>query len=121
VILIFLALAAWMFAQAPTPIAGRITDSKGVPIPAATVRALSAGRETPAEVLTDLDKTFAFQDLPAGIYQVTIERVGFQKGSKDAVDTSSAEARDLTIKIESLPRPAHTSSSKGSRLIGASL
>jgi hypothetical protein len=92
-------------AQEPGSIAGKVTDVKGLPIPGATVRASAAEPGKPVEILTDLDGSFVFQDLPAGVYQLTVEIVGFVKATRDAVATAEDSSRNLTIKLEGLPRP----------------
>lgn len=96
---------AWALAQEPASVGGKVTDAKGLPIPGATVR-LSAGEQSkPIETLTDLDGLFVFQEVPAGVYQLTVEIVGFLKASKDAVASAEDSSRNLTIKMEGLPRP----------------
>jgi hypothetical protein len=85
-------------------IAGKVEDSKGVPIPGASVR-VSSGPNNQAETLADLNGTFQLTGLPAGIYQLTIEIVGFLEATKDAVDASADSSRNLTIQLEPLPRP----------------
>ncbi len=97
--------ASCIAAQEQTSISGKVSDSKDVPIPAASVRVLS-GTDTLAETLTDLDGTFQFEQLPAGIYQLSIEITGFIKATKDAVDVSADEGRNLSIHLTPLPRPA---------------
>ena len=90
--------------QQQISISGQVTDSKAVPIPAASVRVFS-GSEILAETLTDLDGVFRFVDLPDGIYQISIEIVGFLKAAEDSVDISSNSSRNLAIQLTPLPRP----------------
>ncbi len=99
------------FLDASTPavqeqifISGQVTDSKAVPIPAASVR-LFSGPEMRAETLTDLDGVFRFEDLPAEIYRLNIEIVGFLKTGVDSVDISADSSRNLSIQLAPLPRP----------------
>jgi trimeric autotransporter adhesin len=100
-----LTLGVPVFAQEPASIGGKVTDAKGLPIPGATVRLSTGEQAKPVETLTDLDGSFTFQDLPAGVYQLTVEIVGFLKATKDAVATAEDSSRNLAIKLESLPRP----------------
>ena len=92
-------------AQDPVSLSGTVTDSNGVPIPAASVRVYS-GSDLLAETLTDLDGLFQFEELPAGLYQLRVEIVGFVKATRDALDVSADADRNLAIQLEPLPRPA---------------
>jgi len=98
-------LGVLAFAQEPVSIGGKVTDAKGLSIPGATVRVSTGEQSKPVETLTDLDGSFTFQGLPAGVYQLTVEIAGFLKATKDTVATSADASRNLTIKLESLPRP----------------
>jgi hypothetical protein len=99
--------------QPQAAIAGRVEDSKGVPIPGASARIVSdAGKID--EALTDLDGSFQFERLPAGLYRLTIEIVGFIKTSKDSIDATADASRSLIIQLAPLPRPP--SSQKPSRI-----
>jgi trimeric autotransporter adhesin len=91
-------------AQEPTSIAGKVTDSKGVPIPAAEI-SVSAASSKMADILTELDGSFKIEGLPAGLYQLTVEIVGFQKSVKDGIDSSAESSRNVALRLEPLPRP----------------
>ncbi len=91
-------------AQVQTSIIGKVADSKGVPIPAAGV-VISTPSGKLAETLTELDGSFKVEGLPAGVYQLTVDMVGFQKAVKDGIDSSAETSRNLTVQLESLPRP----------------
>lgn len=101
-----LLLAAFAYAQEPVSIAGKVADAKGVPIPGALVRLLAPDQKQAAETLTDEDGTFAFRGLAAGVYQLVAEMPGFQKATRNAVDTAVETSRNLTIQMPSPPRPA---------------
>jgi hypothetical protein len=94
---------AW--AQDHSSVAGKVTDSKGVPIPGATV-SLSTDAGKLGELLTDLDGRFRFAEVQPGAYQLTVEIIGFVKNSKDRVDPTEDSNRELTIQLEPTPRPA---------------
>jgi hypothetical protein len=94
-----------ILAQDRAYVAGKVTDSKGVPIPGAAVCiATNAGKL--GESLTDWNGDFRFEGLRSGIYQLTIETVGFVKSSKDVVDTSADSSGNLIIQLAPAPRPA---------------
>ncbi len=97
-----------IFAQDSAFIAGKVTDAKGVPIPGAVVRAAAGEQSRPAEILTDLDGSFLLEALPAGIYRLTVEIVGFQKATKDGVRASADPNQKLEMRLESLPRPSQS-------------
>jgi hypothetical protein len=100
----FLLICGIAAAQDQASISGKVTDSKGVPIPGAGITVSNASGKV-AEVLTDLDGSFKIDEIPAGEYQLSIEIVGFQKSSKEGVDTQAESSRALTIQLAALPRP----------------
>jgi hypothetical protein len=105
------------FAQESRTIAGKVTDGKGVPIPAATVR-LYSGELAQAEVLTNEDGSFSFPGLTEGVYKVAVEMLGFQKATQDAVDAAADSSRSLTIQLQSPPRPARPPQPAAARTTG---
>jgi trimeric autotransporter adhesin len=95
---------ALVWAQDRDIIAGKVTDSNGVPIPGATV-SISTDAAKLGDLLTDWDGRFRFADVQPGAYQLTVEIVGFVKNSKDSVDPSKDPNLELTIQLEPTPRP----------------
>ena len=91
-------------AQDQTSISGKVADSKGVPVPGAGVSVSTASGKV-TESLTELDGSFKFDGLPAGVYRLTVEIVGFLKSVKDGLDTSADSSRSLAVRLEPLPRP----------------
>jgi hypothetical protein len=86
-------------------IAGKVTDSKGVPIPGASVSISTASNKI-AESLTDLEGSFRFDDIPPDASQIAVEIVGFSKSSKEMTGISAESLKSLAIQLSSLPRPA---------------
>ena len=103
-ILILLLNCSVVFAQDQTVISGRVTDAKGVPIPAAGV-SVSTSSGNVAEALTGLDRSFKFEGIPEGVYRLTVEIVGFLKNVNEAIDASADANRNLVIRMDPLPRP----------------
>jgi hypothetical protein len=95
----------FVFAQEPPAIAGTVTDSKGTPIPGASV-CISAGANKLAEQMTDIDGSFKFENVQPAAYTLTAEIVGFVKFSKETVEVLADSSPKLVIHLESLPRPA---------------
>ena len=96
--------SALVSGQERSQIAGTVTDSKGIPIPGASVCIL-AGASKLAEQLTDLDGTFSFDDIQPGAYQLTTEIVGFLKYTKESIEITAESSPRLTIHLEPIPRP----------------
>jgi trimeric autotransporter adhesin len=99
-----LSLVGLALAQGSVSVGGRVSDLKGVPIPAATVR-LFLGDQIKAETLTDEEGSFAFQNQAPGIYKINIEMPGFVKAVKEGVDTEQETSRSLTFGLQSTPPP----------------
>jgi hypothetical protein len=97
--------STFVLAQERPYIAGTVTDSKGVPIPGASVCILEGSNKL-AEQLTDLDGNFRFEGVQPGAYQLTTEIVGFVKYSMEAVDVLADSSPKLAIHLEPIPRPA---------------
>jgi trimeric autotransporter adhesin len=102
---ICLLCGSMIFAQDPTSISGKVVDSNGAPIPGASVRIAKGEDSKLAETLTDMDGAFSIETLPAGIYRVTVETVGFNAVTQDALDTSSETSKKLVFQMKSPPRP----------------
>ncbi len=100
----FLICASVALSQESLFIAGKVLDSRGSPIPGASVRLLLTDG-APAEVLTSLDGSFRFEPLQMGAYQLIVEIAGFKKATKEAIDVSAESSRNILIQLESLPRP----------------
>ena len=103
-ILTFILVCGFLSAQDQTSISGKVADAKGVPIPGAGISVSNASGKV-AETLTELDGSFKFEGLPAGVYQLTVEIVGFVKSVNDAVDTASTSSRSLAVQLAPVPRP----------------
>ncbi len=102
--LIFLLICSLLSAQDQPSISGKVADAKGVPIPGADVSISNASGKV-AETLTELDGSFKFDGLPAGVYQLTIEIVGFIKKVNEALDTAADTSRSLAVQLAPVPRP----------------
>ncbi|PYV11634.1 MAG: hypothetical protein DMG07_18735, partial [Acidobacteria bacterium] len=73
-------------AQDLSPISGKVVDGKGVPIPGATVRLFAGETGPPIELLTEIDGSFTFANLPAASYRLVVEMTGFQAATVEGVN-----------------------------------
>jgi trimeric autotransporter adhesin len=96
--------ATLVIAQEAGSIVGKVADSKGVSIPGAGIRIYS-GENALAETLSDLDGSFHFDGFPAGVYKLSVEIVGFNKLSRDEIDSTAESSKSLNLQMVSLPRP----------------
>ena len=101
---IFVLGCGLMWAQKQPSISGKVTDAKGVPIPGASVSISNASGNV-AETLTELDGSFKFEELQEGIYQLTIEIVGFVKSVNDSVKIAANPSRSMAFQLIPMPRP----------------
>ena len=99
-----LALTCGSWAQDLLEIRGRVSDPKGVPVPAATVRLSSSSHGIQQETLTESDGTFAFTNLPPGTYSLTVEMAGFPKLVRDGIDPSADSSRRLALTLVNPPK-----------------
>jgi trimeric autotransporter adhesin len=98
-------------AQETASVGGKITDSKSVPIPGATARLTAGDQGKTLEILAKVDGSFLFQGLTPGVYRLEVEMTGFQKATREGIETASEESRNLTIVLQPLrkstsPAPA---------------
>jgi len=100
------------YTQNLSSVSGTVTDSKGVPIPAASI-CLMVGTEKLAEQLTGLDGSFDFDGLQPGTYQLTAEIVGFLKYEKGAVEVLVDSNPKLMILLAPIPRSVSSVASAG--------
>lgn len=89
-------------AQETISISGKITDSKSVPIPGATVRLITGDQGKTLEILAKVDGSFLFQGLSPGVYRLEAEMTGFQQATREGIETASEESRNLAIVLQPL-------------------
>src|SRR5262249_37007183 len=68
---------------------GTVTDPSGGSVPNATVKATETATSIDHTTTTTSDGTFAFQDIPLGLYKVTVTASGFPPYAVDKVDVSA--------------------------------
>ena len=86
--------AATLYAQTGN-IAGTITDATGAGVPGATVNATNAATAAVRRATTDNSGTYSIPNLPAGHYDVTVDKTGFSELRFQNVDLTVAQ--NLTL------------------------
>jgi len=96
-----LALSLNCFGQSnQAAISGVVTDPQGGVIPQATVSAtdIATGVQTPA--VTNSAGYFRLQNLNIGVYNLTVDHVGFRKYIREGVTLTTGQELGLDVKLE---------------------
>jgi hypothetical protein len=99
---VLLVLAAAVGVNAQTfrgAINGTVTDPSGGVVPNATVKATETATGIDHTTTTTTDGQFAFQDIPLGIYKVTVAASGFPPYAVDKVEVIAGTIYTLNIKL----------------------
>src|SRR5438445_3274902 len=95
-----LALAAATNAQTfRGAINGTVTDPSGAVVPNAQVKATETATGIDHNTVTTGDGQFAFQDIPLGMYKVSVTATGFAPYTVDKVEVSAGTIYTLPIKL----------------------
>src|SRR6202045_352588 len=78
---------------------GTVTDPSGSSVPNAQVKATETATGIDHTTVTTSDGAFAFQDIPLGIYKVTVTATGFPPYAVDKVEVSAGTIYTLTVKL----------------------
>src|SRR5215470_4773205 len=78
---------------------GTVTDPSGGSVPNATVKATETATGIDHTTTTTTDGGFAFQDIPLGLYKVTVTASGFPPYAVDKVDVSAGQIYTLNVKL----------------------
>ncbi|HZR27678.1 MAG TPA: TonB-dependent receptor [Terriglobales bacterium] len=103
VLALSLALSAVSFAQIKSAsIVGRVTDTSGAAVPAATVSAINQQTSVVSSATTDPTGNFAIPYLEPGTYNVNVEKTGsgFAKYSTVNLSLSTAQTVKLEIPLQ---------------------
>ena len=99
-VLVILTLAAAANAQTfRGAINGTVTDPSGGSVPNATVKATESATGIDHTTTTTSDGAFAFQDIPLGLYKVTVTASGFPPYAVDRVEVSAGQIYTLNVKL----------------------
>jgi hypothetical protein len=86
---------------------GTVTDPSGGVVPNATVKATESATGIDHTTTTTSDGAFSFQDIPLGLYKVTVTATGFPAYTVDKVEVSAGQIYTLAVKL-SLQQQATT-------------
>src|SRR5690242_2641768 len=99
-------LAAALFAAAAigqittTGIHGIVRDPSGAVVPNATIRLRDLGTGIENETASTADGNFAFANLQAATYKVTVSAAGFQTAVVDRVIVDSGRITDVAVEMK---------------------
>ena len=103
--LVFVILIAFSLAVAASAqtfrgsINGTVTDPSGGSVPNATVKATETATGIDHTTTTTSDGAFAIQDIPLGLYKVTVTATGFPTYTVDKVDVGAGQIYTLNVKL----------------------
>ncbi|MET0400406.1 MAG: TonB-dependent receptor, partial [Longimicrobiaceae bacterium] len=96
---LLLALAGGSRAQgAGGVVAGRVLDPEGAPVAGATVRLFRAEGAQLRAGPSDAEGAFRFEGVPAGLWRVRAERIGFAAAEAE-VRLAGGESRDVELRL----------------------
>jgi len=79
---------------------GTVTDPSGGVVPNATVKATEIATGLDHTTTTTSDGGFAFQDIPLGLYKVTVTATGFPAYTVDKVEVTAGQIYTLNMKLQ---------------------
>jgi hypothetical protein len=88
-------------------ITGTVLDN-GKPVEAATVHAERSDRSVARDALTDARGMFRLAPLTAGVYTITVRRVGYRSGELPSVRVAEAHTLSLSVSLTQAPRQLST-------------
>jgi len=107
-ILVVLSLAVGANAQTfRGAINGTVTDPSGAVVPNAAVKATESATGIDHNTVTTTDGVFSFQDIPLGLYKLTVTASGFPAYTVDKVEVAAGTIYTLNVKL-SLQQQATT-------------
>src|SRR5712692_5606358 len=88
----------WAQESASSGIAGQVTDSTQGALPGATVTVRNTGTNAQRTATTDAQGNFSVPNLPPALYEIRVEKPGFQ----------TAVLKDFDLRVGQIARPAIT-------------
>ncbi len=94
-------------ASAQSAITGKVLEN-GSPVASATVHAVRSDKSIAREAITDSDGRFRLAPVSAGLYTVTVRKVGYQSAEQGAVRVLEGQTVSLTVSLTQAPRQLST-------------
>jgi hypothetical protein len=79
---------------------GTVTDPSGAVVPGATVKCTEAATNIDRATTTTSEGQFAFQDIPTGLYKVSVTASGFPTHAVDKVEVAAGQIYTLSIQLK---------------------
>src|SRR2546430_5084473 len=79
---------------------GTVTDPSGAAVPNATVTAIESATSIEHSTVTSTEGQFAFQDIPLGLYKVSVTATGFPTNTIDKVDVVAGSIYTLNVQLK---------------------
>jgi hypothetical protein len=89
-------------ASAQSAITGKVLEN-GSPISSATVNAVRSDKSLARETITDADGRFRLAPLSAGLYTVTVRKVGYRSAEQSAVRVPEGQTVNLSVSLTQAP------------------
>src|SRR5437660_6959846 len=74
---------------------GTVTDPSGAVVPNAQIRATEIATSAERTTVSTSEGQFAFQDIPLGLYKVTVKTTGFAPYTVDKVEVTAGSIHTL--------------------------
>src|SRR5215469_16662510 len=100
VLVLWCTVAAYGQSAAFATITGRVLDPKGSSVPDAAVTATNTETAIVRTTKTTSDGLYRFDNLPPGVYDVTIDAGGFTKAEAKAVKLQVGDQRDINFNMK---------------------
>src|SRR6266550_4260353 len=94
-------------ASAQSAIVGRVVED-GVPVPSAGVSATRSDSSIAREAIANADGRFRLAPLTAGLYTLTVRKVGYRSAREEAVRVAEAQTVTLNVSLTRAPRQLST-------------
>jgi hypothetical protein len=79
---------------------GTVIDPSGAVVPGATVKATESATNIDRATVTTSEGQFAFQDIPTGLYKVSVTAPGFPTHAVDKVEVVAGQIYTLSIQLK---------------------
>jgi len=79
---------------------GTVIDPSGAVVPGATVKATESATNIDRATVTTSEGQFAFQDIPTGLYKVSVTASGFPTHAVDKVEVVAGQIYTLSIQLK---------------------